>query len=140
MDNTVKTPMTLKCCRGCPLSRSFLRSFSGCKRGRISRLLNADSNGHQDLRRGTSVFFDAAVADVRGLSVPAHFPLAFSARASATSDPGDERTAARGKNNSGRQPGGHARPSGDNTLLLDGDLRKPGVSRAMEMSDSNMRA
>jgi capsular exopolysaccharide synthesis family protein len=25
---------------------------------------------------------------------------------------------------------------GDNTLLLDGDLRKPGVSRAMEMSDS----
>ena len=126
MDNTVKTPDDVEMLSHLP-SLAVVPAFTALegKRGRLSRLLKSDSNGNEDLRVELAFLFHAPVANVGSISIPAHVAATLAGRASSPGDFSDERFAPRRKNHGSRKSGGDVAQLGDNTLLVDADLRKP---------------
>jgi polysaccharide biosynthesis transport protein len=137
MDNTVKTPDDVETLSRLP-SLAVVPAFVPLdgKRGCISRLLKADSNGHQGLRVELASFsmpqsqMSEAFRSLRTsllLSQAGRPPQVILVTSALPRE---------GKTTAAVNLAVTLAQLGDNTLLLDGDLRKPGVSRAMEMADS----
>ena len=137
LDNTVKSPDDIEALTGLP-SLAVVPSLPGLARAH-EPVLAAGARGGSAIRvrtaRRIALLHSAKIANFGSVSRAAHFLAAFAGRSSAAGDSGDQRVAARRKNNCGGESGRHAwRNWATARLLMDSDLRKPGIRRALNLT------
>jgi succinoglycan biosynthesis transport protein ExoP len=136
LDNTVKNPDDVESLSRLPslaVVPAFVNS-NGDGRGRLQKLLRGSSNGHQERvallshsqpQSAVSEAFRALRTSLL-LSQPDRPPQIILVTSALPHE---------GKTTAAVNIGVTLAQLGDSTLLIDGDLRKPGVSRALSMTD-----
>ena len=137
LDNTVKSPDDVESLTGLP-SLAVVPSLPGSvgqHRGRLSRLAKRNFTA-ECIRttRGAHVLYNAEVANIGSLPRATHLAAPLAGRASASSDPGDERITPRRQDHGAVNLAVTLAQLGDRTLLIDADMRKPGIRRALNLT------
>jgi succinoglycan biosynthesis transport protein ExoP len=139
LDNTVKNPEDVQSLSRLP-SLAVVPIFtnsSGDSRGRLQKLLRGSGNGfhervalvsHSEPQSQVSEAFRALRTSLL-LSQPDHPPQLILVTSALPHE---------GKTTASVNIGVTLAQLGDNTLLIDGDLRKPGISRALSMNDGKV--
>lgn len=135
LDNTVKNPDDVESLSRLP-SLAVVPAFAGDgdRRGRLQKLLRGSGNGHQERvallshsqpQSAVSEAFRALRTSLL-LSQPDRPPQIILVTSALPHE---------GKTTASVNIGVTLAQLGDSTLLIDGDLRKPGISRALHMTD-----
>jgi capsular exopolysaccharide synthesis family protein len=139
LDNTVKNPEDVQSLSRLP-SLAVVPTFTstnGDSRGRLQKLLRGSGNGfhepvallsHSEPQSQVSEAFRALRTSLL-LSQPDHPPQLILVTSALPHE---------GKTTASVNIGVTLAQLGDNTLLIDGDLRKPGISRALSMNDGKV--
>jgi capsular exopolysaccharide synthesis family protein len=139
LDNTVKNPEDVQSFSRLP-SLAVVPAFTssnGDSRGRLQKLLRGSGNGfhervallcHSEPQSQVSEAFRALRTSLL-LSQPDHPPQLILVTSALPNE---------GKTTASVNIGVTLAQLGDNTMLIDGDLRKPGISRALSMNDGKV--